>query len=33
MLDPESELDPRRAEPRRFAALIVITAAVALARE
>ncbi|MGO8898305.1 MAG: hypothetical protein ACLQU5_08130 [Isosphaeraceae bacterium] len=31
MLDPESELDPRRPEPRRFAALIVITAAVALA--
>ena len=31
MLDPESELDPRRPEPRRFVALIVITAAVALA--
>ena len=31
MLDPESELDPRRPEPRHFVALIVITAAVALA--
>ncbi len=31
MLDPESELDPHRLEPRRFVALIVITAAVALA--
>jgi len=31
MLDPESELDQSRPEPRRFVALIVITAAVALA--
>ena len=31
MLDPESELDSRRSEPRRFVGLIVITAAVALA--
>jgi uncharacterized membrane protein len=31
MLDPESELVPRRPGPRRFVALIVITAAVALA--
>ncbi len=31
MLEPETELDPRRSEPRRFVGLIVTTAAVALA--
>ena len=31
MLDPESDLDPRRPEPRQFVALIVIATAVALA--